>query len=249
MPDMQRIANSFTHIANGIHFGVPFLRNKTFEVPRQMRVRGQGSVRLTLPEEHGVKEDFLACVIRNDYGLGNGLGDVRTILDIGANVGLFSLSASDFYPRAKVHVYEPNPRVLPFLRANTKGLADCTIFSEAVGGESATVQMILDDGDSNQARTKKDEQGSIRQIAFREAIDRLGGTVDLLKMDCEGAEWEMFRLEDCWTAIRHIRMEYHLVNGHDFKDVVDALSKLHFTVTRHRPDGKWGIIWADRKPM
>jgi FkbM family methyltransferase len=247
MADVRRIARSFTNIANGVHFGVPFLRYSTFEVPRRMRIRGQGTVPLSFPEEHGVKVDFLACVIRNDYGLGKGLGDVHTILDIGANVGLFSLSASDFYPRAKVHAYEPNPKVLPFLLANTRGLTDCTVFSEAVGGEACTVQMIMNEGDSNQAQTRCDEQGSIRQVAFREAIERAGGTVDLLKMDCEGAEWGMFQMPDCWTAIRHLRMEYHLVDGHCFQDVLDAMNKLHFTVTRHNPESKWGLVWADHQ--
>jgi len=248
MADIQRISNAVRNIANGIHYRVPFLRSATFEVPQQMRIRGQGRVTLSLPQEHGVMADFMACVIRNDYGLGHGLGDIRTILDIGANVGLFSLPASDFYPRAKVHAYEPNPRVLPYLQANTRGIADCTVFSEAVGLEDATVQMT-DEADSNQARTKKTDQGSIHQVAFREAVQRLGGTVDLLKMDCEGAEWEVFQAGDCWTKIRHIRMEYHLVNGHVFQDVVDTLSRLHFTVTHHKPESNYGLVWADRKPI
>jgi FkbM family methyltransferase len=41
-----------------------------------------------------------------------------TILDIGANIGLFTLFASLVCPQAKILAFEPNPHLQPILRAN-----------------------------------------------------------------------------------------------------------------------------------
>ena len=43
-----------------------------------------------------------------------------------------SIAARLFYPRARIHSYEPNPRVLSYLEQNTASL-DIEVFPEAVG--------------------------------------------------------------------------------------------------------------------
>src|SRR5689334_23067364 len=45
---------------------------------------------------------------------------LRTVLDVGANVGIFSLLARHFFPYAEIHCYEPDPSILPLLLENTK---------------------------------------------------------------------------------------------------------------------------------
>src|SRR5277367_600812 len=171
--------------ANGIRFGFVFVRSRWFRMPRQIRAGGK-RVSLSLPQDHGAQSDFFACFIRNDYGLRHGLPKVRTILDIGANVGFFSIAARARYPHAAIHAYEPNPRVLQFLESNTAELG-ISIYPQAVGGTEGLVSM-MDSGASNQARTAATDAGTIPQVTLETAIDRLGGSVDLLKLDCEGAE-------------------------------------------------------------
>lgn len=237
----QRQAES---CANGIRFGFVFVRSRWFKMPRQIRAGGK-RILLSLPQDHGAQSDFFACFIRNDYGLRHGLREVRTILDIGANVGFFSIAARARYPRATIHAYEPNPRVLPFLQSNTSQL-DIVIHPQAVGDCEGFVS-ILDSGASNQARTSP-AGGGIPQVTLDTAIERLGGSVDLLKLDCEGAEWDLFRLGDCWQRVRDIRMEYHLFHGETVEQVEQKLGDLGFTVTRRRPDVGFGMVWASRVP-
>lgn len=102
--------------ANAVRFGFVFTRARWFKMPRTIRAAGR-RVPLHYPTDHGAESDFFACFIRNDYGLGQQLPEVRTILDIGANVGFFSMAARGHYPHAVIHAYEPNPRVLSFLTA------------------------------------------------------------------------------------------------------------------------------------
>ncbi len=125
---LARQAESFV---NGIRFGFIFLRARWFKMPTKIKVAGK-QISLHYPPEAGVPNDFFTCVIRNDYGLRHRLPEVRTILDIGANVGFFSIAARARYPRAIIHAYEPNPRVLPFLRTNASGLG-IEVYPEAVG--------------------------------------------------------------------------------------------------------------------
>jgi FkbM family methyltransferase len=229
--------------ANGIRFGFLFVRSRWFKMPRQVRAAGK-RVPLHHPEDQGTHSDFFACFIRNDYGLRHGLPEVRTILDVGANIGFFSIAARARYPGAAIHAYEPNPRVLPFLESNTAELG-ISVYPQAVGGHEGFVSM-LDSGASNQARTSASTVGAIPQVTLETAVDRLGGSVDLLKLDCEGAEWDLFRLGNCWRHIRDVRMEYHLFHGETVEQVEQALRGLGFAVTRCKPDVGFGMVWATR---
>ena len=193
------------------------------------------SVPLSFPEEAGVKHDFLACAIRNDYGLGQRLKCPRTILDVGANVGFFSLCARSFYPTAKIHAYEPNPRIFPFLEQNVSK-CDVTLFQEALGAKSGR----------NLATTQSVPDGPISQTSLASVLSRIGGHVDLLKLDCEGAEWDLFEASECWDAVGALRMEYHLLGSHTIKELQVRLSELRFGITRCIPEGSnFGLLWAE----
>ena len=203
---------------------------------------------LRFPREEGVDSDFITCFLRNTYGLGQQLGEVRAILDVGANAGFFSLAARAHYPEAAIHAYEPNPRILPYLHANVDG-SDVVVYPEAVSDAEGFVTM-LDDGPSDEARTRLSDgsKGGIRQIGLRTAVERMGGRVDLLKLDCEGAEWEILRLDDdCWRAVRNIRMEYHEYDGATLEQAVQMLAARGFRVIHAGSFNEvGGTIWAVR---
>ncbi|MGA8088996.1 MAG: FkbM family methyltransferase [Terracidiphilus sp.] len=231
---------------NGFRFRVLYFRGTNYKVPSRIRVAKKG-VSLRYLDEPGISSDFIECLIYNVYGLGQRLRQVRTILDIGANVGFFSLAAKEYYPDAIIHAYEPNPRVQKLLRANVEGL-NIEVYPEAVGGQAGQVT-LSDESVSNMARTcpSQDAKGGIAQIRLDAAVERIGGAVDLLKMDCEGAEWEMFGLADSWDSIKNVRMEYHLYRGESVEQVMQTLSGLGFRITRLGPQrNDMGIIWGSR---
>jgi FkbM family methyltransferase len=227
--------------ANGLRFGFLFVRVRWFKMPRAIRVAGR-KLPLHYPQEAGVENDFFACVIRNEYGLRHRLDEVKTILDIGANIGFFSVAARGRYPRAKIHAYEPNPRVIEILESNASPLG-IEVHAEAVGMRDGQTSM-LEVGDSNQARTQASEKGEIPQVSLEKAIERLGGMVDLLKLDCEGAEWEIFRATNAWKRIRNVRMEYHLFQGETVAQVEQTLNGLGFDIVRLQPATGFGMVWA-----
>lgn len=235
--------------ANCVRFRVPFLLPRWFKEPAQMRV-GSRTIRLQFLNEEGVGADFITCVLRNSYGLGKKLSGVQTVVDVGANVGFFSLAARARYPTAAIYAYEPNPRVQGLLLANTSGFG-IEVRPEAVGGRCGTVRLI-DDGPSNQARVSGEENGGagyeVRQVDLATVLERAGGQIDLLKLDCEGAEWKILQPRTEWEYIRNIRLEYHLFHGESVEEARRMLADLGFRIQYFRSYDEFsGVIWAARK--
>lgn len=234
--------------ANSLRFRVPFLLPRWFSMPSRVRV-GSHSLELQFLDEEGVGADFITCILRNTYGLGHKLTDVRTIVDVGASFGFFSLAARARYPHAAIHAYEPNPRILPLLRANTAGFG-VEVHAEAVGARDGSV-LLIDEGPSNQARIALPQNQppgcEVRQVSFETVLQQAGGRIDLLKLDCEGAEWEILKPCACWPLVRNVRLEYHLFHGESAEEAVQALTLLGFRILRfqrYHPSG--GVIWAAR---
>ncbi len=244
---IARILQHLRHFRNGRRFGVPFVRHSGFQVPTEIRL-GDRKIELSYPDELGVANDFLVCFIHDEYGLVEIQSSVATLVDIGANVGFFSLAARARFPEATIHAYEPNSRTLAFLQRNAAA-GRFEVFGEAVGASEGWVT-IEDGGDSNQARTSAtaDAQG-VRQVPLATIVKRLGGWIDFAKIDCEGAEWDLFRNSASWKRIGEVRMEYHLVGGHTYAELEQTLGGLGFEIYLHHRAKSWGMVWArNRSP-
>ena len=226
------------------------------------RVRIAGNnVELRFPEsERAVFEhEFGEIFLRDCYGIASLPDDIRTVLDVGANLGLFSLAAIYRFPNAVVDSYEPNSAIEKYLKSNLGNFGRQPKMC-AVGGKSGMVN-IETTGTSLFSITHLHESGTTPQVSFAEAIQSLGGAVDLVKLDCEGAEWEIFKCEDAWRNVRFLVMEYHLwaKQSSTYADVVEALHKIGFEVTHHAPSpesivendfgGTFGLLHAKRRTL
>ena len=56
----------------------------------------------------GTLNDFLSIFLDDDYYLERQNKEVSSVLDIGANLGFFSIAARNAFPNATIHSYEPN---------------------------------------------------------------------------------------------------------------------------------------------
>ncbi len=159
-------------------------------------------LKLRYPAENCVRNDFITCLIEDEYGLWRSRFEARTIVDIGGTVGFFSVAARARYPHAAIHCYEPNARVIGYLRENISTIG-VEVFHGAVGATQQLVE-VVDCGDSNLTRTRPvfEDGPKIRQVSFSRVVDRLPGSVDLVKMDCERAEWEIFEDLEAWNGVK-----------------------------------------------
>ena len=115
----------------------------------------------------------------------------RRILDVGANIGNHSLYlAHRFNPELTIPV-EPNPRVLPLLRANL-GLNWHQSFDLSLVGyglsdkEGSGTSHLKSEANLGGARLIEDEDGLVPIVTGDQALQ--GISFDLIKIDVEGME-------------------------------------------------------------
>jgi FkbM family methyltransferase len=201
-----------------------------------------------VPDESCQRDAFVEVLLNDSYRLGTLAKSVniKTVIDIGANAGLFGLASRAAFPTATIHAYEPNPALARPLAHNAE-LAGVAFFLEAVGRTDGYISLDVVPGGSVLSRSRTDPTGSIRQIAFRDALKRIGGHADLVKMDCEGAEWEILEDHESWQKVNFLTMEYHLTAGQGHEAIVSALERIGFAVRSHRPATTFGLVLAQRK--
>ena len=224
-------------------WGINLLLSQSFELPSKVVLNGK-QVQLNLPKEQGVSVAFSEIVFADCYGLLLAKGEIKTVLDIGGNVGLFSLAARQAFPGATIHAYEPNSQQEKYLECQAKA-ANFKYFLEAVELEDGHVKLDLHD-DSVQTTSKVDESGEIPATAFRRVVERLGGTVDFAKVDCEGAEWRIWKDHDAWQNVKYLSCEYHIQDGHTHDEARSQIESLGFNITYQDRADTFGVIRAVR---
>jgi FkbM family methyltransferase len=227
--------------------GFKFPRADNFSIPPEIRIAGQ-SVPIDCPRESGVLTSFVEILLDDCYGLETAtLAPDGRILDVGANAGFFSLAARNAFPDATIHAYEPNPFVLRFIERHAAA-ADFAIFAEAVGRHDGMIRLV-DHPDSVQVRTHGDPSGHIPQIGFCRAVERVGGRCDLVKLDCEGAEWQILADGGPWRHVDRLVMEYHLWANDQMQheEICPFLKSIGFRIRRQIAcHPAFGVVWATR---
>ena len=158
--------------------------------------------------------------LREEYGA---IPDGAAILDVGANIGAFSIYAARTARNVRICAYEPMPDFYSQLVRNVaiNGL-DGTVrcFNSAVAGDARSRKLFLNT-EKFWFPTLVEPDGATGSVVvpcttLASIVDDNGlERVDMLKLDCEGAEYEiLYNTSDaCFARIREIRMEYHNLPG------------------------------------
>lgn len=223
-------------------FGVRFHGMSHTRLPDQLKI---GGIRRDshIPEGSLFVADFVNVLLDDDYGLRTLEVQPTTIVDIGTNVGFFANFARHVFPAAVIQAYEPSPATAAYARSNIAHPLT-TLFVEGVAAESGRAVMA-EQGSSNLARTVATDEGGIVLTGFATVLERIGGRIDLLKIDCEGAEWDFMRDPALFAHVGTIRMEYHLVDGRSLDDVHRLAAEIGFKVTHLVANDGFGIAWLD----
>jgi FkbM family methyltransferase len=181
-------------------------------------LRFRNGLVLKSPESLSFSQVFFEVWMNEIYcPPGYKIGPDDVVIDIGANIGAFSIYAASRARNGKIYAYEPFADCLIWLRKNVEEsrLTNVRIHSLAVAGKRDTRQLCVDaDWYSNSlyANPAKEETVTVSCIGLDEVFSDNGlDHCDLLKLDCEGAEYEI--LEDCppdvLNRVRRISGEYH----------------------------------------
>jgi FkbM family methyltransferase len=227
-------------------------------VRRPLEVRLDSGARFRVSKRMDVwilKESCLDLV----YERGANVEDGWTVVDVGAGLGDFAIHVARRRPRATVYAFEPLPESFARLEENIRlnGLTNVRAVPEAIAGSEGAVSLYTVTGLSGQHRTAGSGAAtatvapiSVAATTLSRAFERLGiARCDFLKIDCEGAEYEILLGLPAETLARiaRIALEYHdNVTPHTHDELVRFLQARGFTV-RARPSPAWhelGFLYA-----
>jgi FkbM family methyltransferase len=138
----------------------------------------------------------------------------KLIIDAGANIGLTSLYFAARCANARIIALEPEASNVELLRRNTKAVSNITVKAGALWPRKASLSLV-DDHAEKWAFSVKENSPSVSSVSAFTLPDILAeiGTdcVDLLKLDIEGAEKDLFTSgwQDWLPKVKRIVIELH----------------------------------------
>ena len=173
----------------------------------------------------------------------------RSVIDIGGNV---ADSALDFANNgADVIAFEPVKHLYEVGLENialNENLSDkITFINKAVGAKRGKIDITAD---SLKSYISSDENYEIDVITIEDIINDYDIKPDILKMDCEGCEFEIISKYDL-SMFNDVIFEHHAqIAGKDYKPLIEILKNQGFEINTYpcnasgRPFNEIGIIYA-----
>lgn len=162
----------------------------------------------------------------------NDIKKTDVVVDIGANLGGFSIPISDMC----LHVFAIEPLFTKELKNNIElnNIKNCTV-----------IPMGLGDG-----ITQLEYHHNIKKVqcvSLKHITKMVGGRIDFLKIDCEGGEWCI--KENELVDINKIEMELHLFNNENRDDFLKMLKNVGFNIIIKKLGDKNYLVHARKKHL
>lgn len=166
----------------------------------------------------------------------------KLIIDAGANIGLTSLYFAARCAKARIIALEPEASNVDLLRRNTEGVNNITVKAGALWPRKASLSLV-DDTAAKWAFSVTESSASVSTVSAFTVPDILAEVgadcVDLLKLDIEGAEKDLFTYgwQDWLPKVKRIVVELHdrLVPGCS-KAFYSAILTRNFRQIVHGPN-------------
>jgi FkbM family methyltransferase len=163
-----------------------------------------------------------------------------TFVDIGANIGYYTLVAARIVGETGlVHCFEPNRPMHLRLEGNIRrnGFRNVVVHAEAVARSTGQVEFFASTWDANQGISSllpgkgRGEMQRVPSVSYDDFVDGLGGRrVDLIKMDIEGAE--LLAIEGGRQALGRSDAPGLIFEADDLTQVGAALRALGYKIRR-----------------
>jgi FkbM family methyltransferase len=199
---------------------------------------------------------YKEIVYKDDYRLrSDPLPRGAVVVDIGANLGMFSLHVAADHGAARVLAFEPFPDSFALLTRNAERnrLDAIQPIPLAIAGQAGTRELHMQGRHGvHSLFGTSGEAVRIECITLADAFARFEiARCDFLKLDCEGAEYEIISQApaEIWERVDTVRLEYHdWITDHHHDELVRRFTAEGFTVTtRDHEASRTGYVFAKRK--
>jgi len=177
------------------------------------------------------------------------------VMDIGVNFGLFSLDALQYNPK-KIIGFEPNPKLIQYF--GKLNVPNVELHQAAISNRNGKIifyENAFPGRSSLHAEKSSDTIKSSYEVEVYNINDVLKphNKINYLKVDCEGAEYEIFEAMDMGilsTNIDKIAIEFHNIPT-DLK-VINLVSKIQSAGFETKMDyvegsGDTGMLYARKQ--
>jgi FkbM family methyltransferase len=188
--------------SRSLAFTRDFIRQKRSDSLAQLRWRGRDVYyRPGTTDPLVIQQVLLKTGRKAEYYLPPRLKP-DVILDIGSNIGASILYFQQQFPEAKIVGFEPHPETFKILERNVANLTLISVYNYGLGAENSRVTIETESvnfgafSTKGRARGQGVTRGSV-ECEIRRADDVLREIgiekIDLIKIDCEGAEADVFK--------------------------------------------------------
>lgn len=210
----------------------------TFQTQELYNYSKQGNLVGTLIEE----VIYGDCYEMRDFFKSNDK-QIDYIIDIGANIGIFTLLSSVLFPTAKKILIEPNINNVDLLMDNLYGFNNAVVYNVALG-DGGKCKMQFDQRWSGSDKTINNVDGDINSLTIAEIISLANGGNYIIKIDCEGAEKFLLTADkSLFDKCQYFVCEFHESEDNNLK----AFDKWVYDTFNKRYDIKipnWGQVDA-----
>ena len=181
-------------------------------------------------------------LVKKGYNDFPGRGDKPFILDCGANIGISVLNYKRKFPGARIIAFEPAPVMFETLKGNLgrNGISAVELVQAAVWVRNGEVPFFLEGADGSKIVSGGESENVVR-VRSISLSDYITDTVDLIKLDIEGAEFEVVpSIREKLHLVKNLVVECHLDHGKvgRFSALLDVLSGSGFQIAINS-FGRW----------
>jgi FkbM family methyltransferase len=203
--------DDYDHFVNQLYGKV----NRADSVTEMVRING---VQYPLYVRSGTPDavEIVHSVIRETYGKYLPDGDVKFVIDAGAYIGDTAAWYLSKFPASRIVALEPNPDSFAMLEMNCAAYGErARVINGALWFEDGELDLVFDPTTpTGNSVAQHETLGTNRCAAFslNTILEQAGADeIDILKVDIEGAELELFcENPDPWLSrTRYITMEIH----------------------------------------
>ncbi|HSV37260.1 MAG TPA: FkbM family methyltransferase [Nocardioidaceae bacterium] len=225
--------------------------------PTELEFRVHG-LTVTVPNRKGARVPVYEVFAEDAYRLSwftAGLDPTFVAVDIGAHVGCFSVALAHQAPGVHISAYEASPSTAAYLQRNVVAnrLGD-QVSTHAAAVSSSTGVLEFADNDSASALNGLTAPAGatlveVPCVTVAQAFAGAPGPVQLVKIDTEGAEYDLVLASDPehWASVRRVVLEYHDVPGHSWGELERFFGRAGLHQIAHEPETpRQGTVWLSR---
>ena len=209
-------------------------------------LKTKSGVEFTVSNKNSALPIIVGIFHYKEYGELRDIGNSPTIVDLGANIGAFTLFALSRIPKARVYAYEPNPDSFRFLTKSVERngfTSRATLVNKAVAGTEGVrtlyVTKELSGTDTLYDHRPDNRPVEVLCITLERIFEENGISIcDLMKVDVEGAEYEILLSapDHILSRIKKIVMEWHLIDPrYGINDLTSFLRSKGFVIKMDTP--------------